>query len=53
MSWWFLDYVSYCKLLRKYAVSSSQTSSLREEDNFEELDIDGCSIETFLLVSGD
>ena len=52
MSWQFLDYLSYCKLLKKYPVLSSQSNAMRKEANFEELDIDGVVLKHFCLFLG-
>jgi hypothetical protein len=49
MSWQFIDYLSYCKLLKKYSVLSSQSNTMREEANYEELDIDGVVLKHFCL----
>jgi hypothetical protein len=52
MSWQFLYYRSYCKHLKKYSVLSSQSNTVREEYNFEELDIDGVVLKHFCLFLG-
>ena len=49
MCWQFLDYLSYCKLLKRYSVLSCQSNTMREEANFEELDIDGVVLKHFCL----
>jgi len=52
MSWQFLDYLSCCKLLRKYSVLSSQSNTMREAADFEELDIDRVVLKHFCLFRG-
>jgi len=51
-SWQFLDYLSCCKLLKKCSVLSSQSNTMREEANFEELDIDEVVVKYFCLFPG-
>lgn len=45
-----LDYLSYCKVLKEDSASSSQSNTMREETNLEDLDMEGLIFKQHILT---